>query len=74
MKIRSFKSICDGVYQIKMYTEDWSQGDMQRVHRFGDPLVALGGTFVIWPAIAGTHTSSQVTASIVDSTKNQPLL
>lgn len=45
MKIRAFKSIQDGLYTVRLVTEEWSQEDMRMMTNFGQPTVDLGGTF-----------------------------
>lgn len=71
MKIRTFKFIDNNVYRGRIYTEDWSQNEKAGIHKFSDPEINLGGTFCLWPAVTGTHTSVDVRDYIVDDTKNQ---
>lgn len=71
MKIRTFKFIDGCVYRSRIYTEDWSQGDKDRVCKFGDPEINLGGKFYIYHVVTGWHTSASVHDYIVDENKNQ---
>ena len=43
MKIRIFMDMDDAVYRILVATEDWSQGDVELMERFGEPEVDVGG-------------------------------
>ena len=43
MKIRIFRDMDDAVYRILVATEDWSQGDVELMERFGEPEVDVGG-------------------------------
>lgn len=43
MKIRTFKSLENGVYRVVLRTEDWSQGDQTLIAKYGEPLVNIGG-------------------------------
>lgn len=45
MKIRSFKSVTNGVYRVIIRIEDVSQQDEQLMLQYGQPTVELGGTF-----------------------------
>ncbi len=45
MKIRSFKSVTNGVYRVIIRVEDVSQQDEQLMLQYGQPVVDLGGTF-----------------------------
>ena len=49
MKIRIFKVLDRGVYLINCQTEDWSQDDIERMLKFGEPQINVGGTFTILP-------------------------
>jgi len=43
MKIRTYYVIENDVYQATLYTEDWSERDIQLMQRFGEPEIDLGG-------------------------------
>jgi len=43
MKKRVFRDMDNAVYRIVINTEDWSQGDMDLMARFGEPEVDVGG-------------------------------
>jgi len=43
MKKRVLRDMDNAVYRIVISTEDWSQGDMELMARFGEPEVDLGG-------------------------------
>ena len=43
MKIRIFSNMCNGVYRIVINTEDWSEGDLELMAQYGEPLVNVGG-------------------------------
>ena len=43
MKIRIFRDMDNAVYRILVSTEDWSQGDIELMERFGEPEVDVGG-------------------------------
>lgn len=43
MKIRIFRDMDNAVYRILVATEDWSQGDIGLMKRFGEPEVDVGG-------------------------------
>ena len=44
MKLRIFMGMEDSVYRIVIDAEDWSQGDIELMERFGEPDVDVGGT------------------------------
>jgi len=46
MKIRVFKKLDNGVYQISVHTMDWSEADKALMIKYGEPTIDLGGTFV----------------------------
>ena len=46
MKIRTFKSVENGVYKTIIRTEDWSQLDKELMSKYGEPEVNAGGTIV----------------------------
>jgi hypothetical protein len=43
MKIRVFRDMDNAVYRIVINTEDWSQGDLELMARFGEPEIDVGG-------------------------------
>lgn len=43
MKMRVFMDMDNAVYRIVINTEDWSQGDLELMARFGEPEIDLGG-------------------------------
>lgn len=43
MKIRIFQNMDDMVYRIVMFTEDWSQGDVELMVQYGEPEIDVGG-------------------------------
>lgn len=43
MKKRVFRDMDNAVYRIIINTEDWSQGDLELMARFGEPEVDVGG-------------------------------
>ena len=45
MNIRSFYTLQNDVYKVKIVTEDWSQGDTTLMATFGEPEIDLGGSF-----------------------------
>jgi len=45
MKIRTFKKLDNQVYRVAIYTEDWSQADIQLMEKFAEPEINLGGAF-----------------------------
>jgi len=45
MKLRTFKTINNGIYQIVINVEDISQNDQLLMQKYGEPTVDLGGTF-----------------------------
>lgn len=45
MKIRVFRDMFNSVYRIVVYTDDWSEGDIDLMERYGEPEVNAGGTF-----------------------------
>lgn len=50
MKIRSFYTLNNDIYKVSLTTEDWSQGDIQLMTKFGEPEIDLGGTFNMSPS------------------------
>jgi hypothetical protein len=49
MKIRTFNKIDNDVFQVIKHTEDFSEGDMDLMIKFGEPEIDLGGTFTANP-------------------------
>jgi len=47
MKIRMFYFIENGVYGVSVVTEDWSEGDVRLMEKFGEPEINVGGTLSI---------------------------
>lgn len=45
MKIRSYRTIENGVYNVALTTQDWSEGDRNLMAYYGEPTVDVGGTF-----------------------------
>ena len=45
MKIRTFKKLDNQVYRVSIYTEDWSQSDIQLMTKFAEPEINVGGEF-----------------------------
>ena len=45
MKIRIFKKLQNGVFDVRAQTEDWSENDKQLMVKYGEPEICLGGTF-----------------------------
>ena len=43
MKKRVFRETDNAVYRIVIDTEDWSQGDLELMERFGEPEIDVGG-------------------------------
>ena len=43
MKKRVLRDMDNAVYRIVISTEDWSQGDMELMARFGEPEIDVGG-------------------------------
>lgn len=43
MKKRVFRDMDNAVYRIVIDTEDWSQGDLELMARFGEPEIDVGG-------------------------------
>jgi hypothetical protein len=50
MKIRTFYTLQNDVYRVKIMTEDWSEGDQNLMSLFGEPEIDLGGSFTGPPA------------------------
>ena len=47
MKVRTFKVLNNDIYQVSMYTEEWSQLDLQLMVKFSEPEIDLGGSFTV---------------------------
>jgi hypothetical protein len=45
MKMRIFTQLEDGVYNVIIHTEDWSQRDIQLMEKYGEPEIDVGGSF-----------------------------
>lgn len=43
MKKRVFQDMDDAVFVVTICTEDWSEGDRDLIHQFGEPEVNVGG-------------------------------
>ena len=50
MKIRTFYTLQNDVFKVKVVTENWSEGDLSLMGLFGEPEVDIGGTFTGPPA------------------------
>ena len=46
MKIRIFKKLQNGVFDVRVQTEDWSENDRNLMIKYGEPEINLGGEFV----------------------------
>ena len=57
MKIRIFKKLQNGVFDVRIQTEDWSENDKNLMVRYGEPEISLGGTFV--PEASPSDSSSR---------------
>ena len=44
MKKRVFLGMVDAVYCVTIFTEDWSEGDLDLMQQFGEPEINIGGT------------------------------
>lgn len=45
MKIRTFKYISDQKYFVEIRTEDFSEGDLVLMQKFGEPEINVGGLY-----------------------------
>lgn len=54
MNLRIFKKLTAGVYQVSIYTEDWSELDRKLMAKFGEPEINLGGDFTGDPSVSYT--------------------
>lgn len=43
MKKRVFLEMDDAVFRVTVDTEDWSEGDLDLMHQYGEPEVNVGG-------------------------------
>ena len=43
MKKRVFRDFSNGVYRVVIKTEDWSNGDLELMARYGEPEINIGG-------------------------------
>jgi hypothetical protein len=50
MKIRVVKDVDDNVFNVNIFTEDFSQADLDLMENFGEPEIDLGGSFTGPPA------------------------
>ena len=60
MKIRIFRDMDNAVYRILVGTEDWSQGEMELMARFGEPEIDVGGEIQY---VYGSETKSKTFGS-----------
>ena len=49
MNIRTFYTIAGDVFTVTINTEQWSEGDMELMAKFGEPEIDLGGDFGTYP-------------------------
>lgn len=49
MKIRTFNTLHNGVFSVKVFTEDWSEADTNLIKKLGEPEINLGGQLVTSP-------------------------
>lgn len=47
MKIRIFKKLDNGVFHVRIQTEDWSEHDRDLMKKYGEPEINLGG-LIAW--------------------------
>lgn len=43
MKIRIIKKLTDNVFDVRVYTEDWSANDRELMIKYGEPEINVGG-------------------------------
>lgn len=43
MKIRIIKKLTDNVFDVRVYTEDWSANDRELMIKYGEPEINIGG-------------------------------
>jgi hypothetical protein len=48
MKKRVFQRMVDSVFEVMIFTEDWSQDDIRLMVQYGEPEVDMGGTVAYW--------------------------
>jgi len=46
MKIRIIKKLIDNVFDVRIYTEDWSENDRELMIKYGEPEINIGGVIV----------------------------
>lgn len=54
MKIRTYKYIADQKYFVEIRTEDFSDGDLKLMQKFGEPEVNVGGLYGVDPGPTST--------------------
>jgi len=47
MNLRVFYTVSNDIYTVAIHTEDWSEGDVRLMVKFGEPEVDLGGDFTV---------------------------
>lgn len=66
MKIRIFKRVVDGVFDVRIQTEDWSQHDIDLMVKYGEPEINLGGEIAYVPVnVEGSSSSSGGTETVL---------
>ena len=65
MKIRIFKKLQNGVFDVRVQTEDWSENDRNLMVKYGEPEVNLGGTFVSNEESSSSSGSSRESVEVV---------
>jgi hypothetical protein len=65
MKIRIFKRIVDGVFDVRIQTEDWSQHDIDLMVKYGEPEINLGGEIAYVPVNVEGSSSSGGTETVL---------
>lgn len=45
MKVRIFKKVETAIWRVSIYTEEWSEADIQKMEKYGEPEIDLGGDF-----------------------------
>jgi len=46
MKIRIIKKLVGSVFDVRVYTEDWSENDRELMIKYGEPEINIGGVIV----------------------------
>jgi len=64
MKIRIYKRLIDGVFFIRVQTEDWSENDRSLMVKFGEPEIDLGGEFSCVPNSDSSSSESSITVML----------